>query len=134
MDDDFWKPYRESTKRYMPAITSMRRVRRFQVGSYRTIVGTDCDSNGLIFYFHVMYVYHANDDLPCLALVSEHYASDTALAQKPFFCLFFGGTHFNLGSGPEWVDLENFTQRALKEMIEPLGLSPLDVPIELPLD
>jgi hypothetical protein len=28
----------------MPAITSVRWVRRFQLGSYRILVGTDCDS------------------------------------------------------------------------------------------
>ena len=132
MTDNFWKPYRESTKRYMPTITSVRWVRRFQVGSYRAIVGTDCDNVGGICYIHVMYVFRENDDQPYMAVVSE-YALGQVSAESPFFCLFFGGSHFNMGSSSDYVDLEIFTQKALKTIIEPLGVQS-GTPKELPLN
>jgi hypothetical protein len=131
MTDSFWEPYRASTQRYMPAITSVRWVRRFQVGTYRAILGTDCDGDGSICYIHVIYVYRENDDKPYLAVSSE-YACEQGPVDSPCLCLFFGGKHFNMGTSPKYVDLEIFTQKALEIIIDPLGSS--ETPKELPLN
>lgn len=132
MSDNFWKPYRESDKRYFPAITNARWVKRYQIGAYQALVGTDCDSIGLVGYFHVMYVYEGNEGQPCLAVASE-YAREMSSNDAPFFCLFFGGTHFNKGASQEYKDLEIFTQKALETIIQPLELVS-ETPKELPLN
>lgn len=130
MTKDFWEPYRESHKRYMPAITYVRWVRRFQLGSYRVLVGTDCDSNGPIFYVHILYVFKENDEQPYLAISSEYVAGQVS-ADTPCFCLFFGGKHFNTGCSAENVDFDTFTRKALEALIEPLEASGQSL-VELP--
>ena len=133
MNDNFWKPYRESSQRYLPAITSARWVRRFQLGSYRIMVGTDCDSVGATCYIHVVYIYKEIDkDQPYLAVTSE-YARDLVSPDSPCLCLFFGGKHLNMGPSPAYVDLKFFTQKALEVIVDPLGASSETLK-ELPLD
>ena len=130
MPNDFWKPYRESDKRYMPAITKARWVRRFQIGSYQAVVGTDCESVGLIHYTHVMYVINDKDKHSCLAVTSE-YTDNIGNDGNRCLCLFFGGSHFNSGVSKDWIDLDNFVHRALELIIEPLGIT--EIPQEIPL-
>jgi hypothetical protein len=132
MTENFWKAYRKSPQRYMPAITYVRWVRRFQLGPYRILVGTDCDSEGVISYLHVLYVFKENDDRPYLAVSSE-YANGHVPADSPFFCMFFGSKHLNMGSSPENVDFDTFTRKALKAIIEPLDASEESL-LEIPLN
>lgn len=120
MNSNFWEPYRKATRKYLPAITNVLWVRRFRLGPYCTQVGTNCDSLGPIHYIHVMYVFKGNDELPCLAVSSEY--TDQASSNSPFFCLFFGGAHFNMGSSPDFADLEFFTRKALEAIVEPLEI------------
>ena len=130
MTDDFWKPLRASTKRYMPVIVQARWVQRFQLGSYQAMVGTDCISDGLTHYLHVMYVSKDAENQPCLAVTSEYSPSEDRTV-SPCLCLFFGGQHLNAGVSQDWTELDIFVPKALEMAAEALAIS--EAPRELPL-
>lgn len=125
---DFWEPYRTSGKVYLPTITKARWVKRFQIGPYRAIVGTDCESTGPIHYTHILYIFKEGEDRPYLAVSSE-FAYGTGEDGIRHVCLFFGGSHFNAGPSSDWADLEKFTQKALELVADVLHVT--DKPQEL---
>jgi hypothetical protein len=127
MNDDFLNPYR---KDYMPAITKARWVRYFQLGLYRAVVGSDCESIGSIQYAHVMYVFKKLEQHPCLAVTSE-YSDEFGEDGSRFLCVFFAGSHLNTGFSRDWADLDSFIHKALEMAVRELNIS--EAPEELPL-
>jgi hypothetical protein len=127
---DFWAPLRTSPNVYLPAITRVRWAKRFAVGPYHAFLGTECESVGFFKYHHVLYVFKPDLERPYLVVASE-YDPATGAPERPFFTIYFGGTHLNQGSSAEWVDQASFTAKALEAIREPLQLT--EAPKELPL-
>ena len=111
---------------YLPTITKATNVSNYALGSYLVAVLTDCESQGLIEYKHVLMVYVVGEDKklqPVMAVAAE---VGTMLKQiQPnsyFFGVFDGNGHGNYGMSEEWGDLDKFKKRGLEVIAEKLGV------------
>jgi hypothetical protein len=110
---------------YLPAITTARWVRRYQLGPYRAVLLTECKSVGQIHYTHVLYIF-GDESRPVLAVTAE-YSDDAGKDGQRFLTVFYKGVHYNCGLSLEWADLELFERKALQLAAEQLEIS--DPPI-----
>ena len=123
---------------YLPMITNARPVSRYLIGPYLAVVLTDCESDGMIEYQHVVIVYHIDPEaeqdespMPVMAVAAER---STALQDENSFFLgvFPGDGHLNMGSSTDWGDLGKFTNKALEIIGDHLKVS--EAPFLLPED
>lgn len=114
---------------YLPMLTDARVVNRYKIGPYLAVVLTDCKSDGVIAYRHVVMVYAFEPEpggesrpSPVLAVAAEE--SEMLEAEDACFLgIFPGDGHLNLGHSTDWVDLDKFTARALEIIASHLHLT-----------
>ncbi|RMG61685.1 MAG: hypothetical protein D6722_19315 [Bacteroidetes bacterium] len=125
---------------YGPAVKSANRLRSYQSASYEAILLDQIQAEGSIQYQFLLAVFEGNAQNPFLILSSEKSnplagfdlkdflgedEEDDSPAVVPgttyFFCYFEGDRHVNLGSSPEWADVQKFEKRALALLQEKLG-------------
>lgn len=103
---------------YLPMVKSGRLVERYQMGEYTGLLVTDCESDGLIHYDHVLFVYRSGEQAPCYAVAAEMNKLMIEHEQGRFLGVFPGSGHANLGLSPDWRDMDRFVQRALEVVVE----------------
>jgi len=118
---------------YLPAITKARWVKRYKLGEYLAVLGTECESVGFISYTHVLYIFKKDESQPYIAVTSE-YSDVSGQDGSRCLCLFSEGRHSNLGFSMDWVDLEKFESRALAVAGEYLQVSEAPIELHYPID
>jgi hypothetical protein len=103
---------------YLPTVKSGRLVERYLMGEYIGLLVTDCESDGLIHYDHVLFVYREGDQSPCYAVAAEMNKLMIQHEEGRFLGVFPGNGHMNMGMSPHWRDLDKFVQRALEVVME----------------
>ncbi len=117
---------------HWPEIAKARLVKQFSVGNYRAILVADCESTGMVRHTFVLYFRKQEEAEPYFAIASE--LSDALPDEgKRYLALFYLGIHVNIDYSSDWLDIEKFTARALKE--GPLWLGVRRTPVEeLPIE
>ncbi|NJP07481.1 MAG: hypothetical protein HC837_18575 [Chloroflexaceae bacterium] len=127
---------------YVPAIKYARPVRLFEIGPYRAILLTDCESEGTIQYAHVLFVHEHGSRMPCFAVAAEIQTALSWFADldvdrsdvdvgSHVLGVFPGDGHINMGNSDAWADLDTFLLRALELVRQHLAVT--EQPRELPL-
>ncbi|NDJ62620.1 MAG: hypothetical protein GYB67_15965 [Chloroflexi bacterium] len=121
---------------YLPALKSAQVAKRFRLGAHTAVVVTDCESDGMISYMHVLYVIPDGAAIPVFAVAAElsqllldQKGSQTGGDEGAFLGVFPGNGHRNLGMSPDWLDLEKFTTEALKIAAQHLQVTDAPVPL-----
>ncbi|GAB4509065.1 MAG: hypothetical protein OHK0046_03350 [Anaerolineae bacterium] len=115
---------------YLPMVSEARNVSNYALGPYFVSVFTDCKSQGMIEYEHVVMVYRFDKDtkkpVPVMAVAAEIASAlkqirlDNDQGMGYFLGVFNGSGHLNLGMSADWGDLDKFKQRALAVIREHL--------------
>lgn len=121
---------------YLPMLTDARVVNRYKIGPYLAVVLTDCKSDGVITYQHVVMVYIFETEpggesrpRPVMAVAAER--SEILDDHDSYFLgVFPGDGHLNMGHSSDWANLGKFTTRALEVIAGHLDLT--DPPFLIP--
>lgn len=126
---------------YLPQIKGGRAVSRYTLGAYIVVFVTDCESEGMIKYLHVAFVYLPdpvnleNKPQVVMAVAAERSSAlETIMSDNSsyFLGVFPGSGHMNLGASPDWGDLTKFTKRALEVIADQLKVD--KPPVYIPTD
>ena len=99
---------------YFPQVKSGRLVEQYQLGDYVGMVITDCSSESLVHYEHILFMFRSGEENPCYAVAAEMSEAAATVTDGLFLGVFPGAGHVNLGVSADWRDLEKFTAKALE--------------------
>jgi len=124
---------------YLPHITDAKHASSWVIGPLLARVLTECVSEGVIEYRHVMFVYainpkpeEDNQNLDIVfAVASERNSMMPEDSDECFLGVFNGTGHGNMGASEAWADLDTFTQRALEIVSDNFKLTtpPRQIPL-----
>lgn len=95
-----------------PKISSATLKETFKFKRHTAKLFTDCKSDGLIQYHHILLIIPNGQLEPVLAVTSETNFSAKSHFNDPFLCTFQGGVHSNFGSDPAYKHVDTFAIKA----------------------